>query len=182
MADLPLRRRGSNALARLARVPLALCALATAASHASDFGLLSVGVRARVGEKRVLGEVQPESFRAYDLTTSVRTPWEMEFAPGWGVGVRLLASGGVLQGAGKTALVASLIPVLAIGTQDRPARRYHAMALPLRVGHAGQALGRRVAAQHRAAAVARRATRSRRSEPPASRSKTSSGGFTRRRC
>ena len=33
--------------------------------------------------------------------------------------MRLLASAGVLQGAGKTALVTSLIPVLAIGTQDR---------------------------------------------------------------
>jgi len=119
MAEPPPRSPGFIALARLARVPLALCAFATAASHAADFELLSVGVRARVGEKRVLGEVQPESFRAYDLTTSVRTPWEMEFAPGWGVGVRLLASAGVLQGAGETALVTSLIPVLAIGTQDR---------------------------------------------------------------
>ena len=100
-------------------MPLALCAFATAASHASDFELLSVGVRARVGEKRVLGEVQPESFRAYDVTTSIRTPLEVEFAPGWGVGVRLLASAGILEGAGKTALVNSLIPVLAIGTQDR---------------------------------------------------------------
>jgi hypothetical protein len=97
----------------------ALCAAATGASHASDFGLLSIGVRARVGEKRVLGEVQPESFRQYDLTTAIRTPWEMEFAPGWAAGVRVLASAGVLEGAGKTALVATLIPVLAIGTQDR---------------------------------------------------------------
>ena len=67
----------------------------------------------------MLGEEQPESFRQYDLTTTIRTPWEKEFAAGWGVGVRLLASAGVLQGADKTALVASLIPVLAVGTQDR---------------------------------------------------------------
>ena len=109
----------AGALARLARVLLVPCAFATGASHASDFELLSIGVRARVGEKRVLGEVQPESFRAYDVATAIRTPWETEFAPGWGVGVRLLASAGVLQGAGKTALVTSLIPALAIGTQDR---------------------------------------------------------------
>ena len=115
----PYRSPRLIALARLARVPLVLGALATGASHASDFELLSIGVRARVGEKRVLGEVQPESFRAYDVATAIRTPWETEFAPGWGVGVRLLASAGVLQGAGETALVASLIPVLAIGTQDR---------------------------------------------------------------
>lgn len=36
----------------------------------------------------------------------------------WGVGARLLASAGVLRGAGKTALVASNIPVLAFGRQD----------------------------------------------------------------
>jgi len=86
-------------------------------SRAAEYELLSVGVRARVGEKRVLGAVQPESFRQYDVTTAIRLPWEQPLRAGWAVGTRLLASAGVLEGAGKTALVASLIPVLAIGTQ-----------------------------------------------------------------
>ena len=103
---------------RLAFVPLVLGVCATLPSHASDFELLSVGVRARLGEKRVLGTVQPESFRQYDVTTTVRLPWEERFPAGWGAGARLLASAGVLQGADKTALVVSAIPVLAIGTHD----------------------------------------------------------------
>ncbi len=106
-------------MAWLALVPLVLGVFTTGPSRASDFELHSVGVRARVGEKRVLGEQQPESFRQYDIVTTIRLPWEEQFRPGWAVGARLLASVGVLQGADKTALVASLIPVLAIGTQDR---------------------------------------------------------------
>lgn len=95
-----------------------LCALAPWPGHAENLDLLSVGVRARVGEKRVLGEVQPESFREYDVVASIRLPWEDYSRSGWGVGTRLLASAGVLQGAGKNALVVSAIPVLAFGSQD----------------------------------------------------------------
>lgn len=105
-------------MAWLALVPFVLCVFATGPGHASDFELLSVGVRARVGEKRVLGEVAPESFREYDVVTAIRLPWEEQLPAGLGVGARLLASAGILQGVDKTALVASLIPVLAIGTQD----------------------------------------------------------------
>ncbi|MCA3150663.1 MAG: hypothetical protein ING77_05735, partial [Rhodocyclaceae bacterium] len=39
---------------------------------AAGFDLLNAGVRARVGEKRVLGQVAPESFNAYDLVATVR--------------------------------------------------------------------------------------------------------------
>jgi primosomal replication protein N len=80
--------------------------------------LLSVGVRARVGEKNVLGKEQPESFREYDVVASIQLPWKGQSPSGWEVGARLLTSVGVLQGAGKTALVASVIPVLALGRQD----------------------------------------------------------------
>lgn len=87
-------------------------------SQASDFELLSVGVRARVGEKRVLGKEQPESFRAYDLVTAIRLPWETQLAAGLQARAQLLASAGVLHGAGENALAVSLIPVLALGTPD----------------------------------------------------------------
>jgi hypothetical protein len=86
--------------------------------HAMDLDLLSMGVRTRVGEKRVLGEVAPESFRGHDLVASIRLPWQRYSASGWGIGTRTLASAGILQGAGKTALVASLTPVLALGSED----------------------------------------------------------------
>jgi hypothetical protein len=45
-------------------------------------------------------------------------PWESYSRSGWGVGTRLLTSAGVLSGADKTALVVSVIPVLALGSQD----------------------------------------------------------------
>ncbi len=85
---------------------------------AAGFDLLNAGVRARVGEKRVLGQVAPESFNAYDLVATVRLPWQRYHPSGWGAGTRIIGSAGVLQGAGRTALVVSAIPVLAFGTQD----------------------------------------------------------------
>jgi hypothetical protein len=85
---------------------------------AAGFDLLNAGARARVGEKRVLGQVAPESFNAYDLVATVRLPWQRYHASGWGAGTRVIASAGVLQGAGRTGLVVSAIPVLAFGSQD----------------------------------------------------------------
>ena len=95
-----------------------LCVFAPWPSHAADLELLSVGVRGRVGEKTVLGKEQPESFREYDVVASIQLPWKCQSPSGWGVGARLLTSVGVLQGADKTGLVASVIPVLALGRQD----------------------------------------------------------------
>lgn len=85
---------------------------------AAGYDLLNAGVRARVGEKRVLGQVAPESFKAYDLTATFRLPWQRYHASGWGAGTRVIAGAGILQGAGKTAVVVSAIPVLAFGSQD----------------------------------------------------------------
>lgn len=87
-------------------------------SYAADLDLLSIGVRARVDEKRVLGEEQPESFRAFDVVASIRLPWQRYSPSGWGVATRALASAGVLQGADQTALVVSLTPILAFGSED----------------------------------------------------------------
>jgi hypothetical protein len=97
---------------------LALGALFSWPSAAANLDLMSVGVRARVGEKRVLGQEAPESFRAYDVVASFRLPWQRYAPSGWGVGTRLLTSAGVLEGAGKTALVFSTVPVLAFGSED----------------------------------------------------------------
>ncbi len=110
---LPLPRALCAALAIF--IP---CALMPTASLAADLDLMSVSARARVGEKRVLGKEAPESFREYDVAATLRLPWQYYTPSGWGVGLRLMASGGILQGANKTALVVSAIPLLALGSED----------------------------------------------------------------
>jgi hypothetical protein len=86
--------------------------------QAADFDLMSIGARARVGEKRVLGKVAPESFREYDFVATLRLPWQHYTAEGWGIGTRLMGSAGILEGANKTALVVTAIPLLAFGSED----------------------------------------------------------------
>jgi hypothetical protein len=95
--------------ARVASLALVFLApvFATAPSRAFEVDLLSVGVRVRVGEQKVLGVQQPVSFRAYDTLSSH-----------WLLGTRLLTSAGVLRGADKTAWLLSLIPLLALDMQD----------------------------------------------------------------
>jgi len=80
--------------------------------------LLSVSIRARVSSTDVLGGVAPEEFREYDVAANFRLPWAWYSQSGWGAGIRLMASAGALYGAGETALVVSLIPLVALGSQD----------------------------------------------------------------
>jgi hypothetical protein len=108
---------------RISLMPFVLCAFAPCPSRASDFELLSVGVRTSFSQARVLGQEQPESFREYDVVTTTRLPWkpwEEEISgSGWEIGTRLLASIGALKGkADKAGLVVSAIPVLALARQD----------------------------------------------------------------
>jgi hypothetical protein len=111
-------RDGLMIKARLALTSFVLCAFAPWPSQAEEASSLSIGVRARVGGERVLGQEQPEAFHEYDVFANIRLPWQHYYASGWGVGTRLLASAGVLQGGKDSALVVSLIPVLPIGSQD----------------------------------------------------------------
>ena len=105
-------------VARLALLVFVLCLLAPWPSHAEDLRLLSVGMRARVSGVTVLGAVPPEAFQEYDAVVNFRLPWGLFSQSGWGAGTRLMASVGALRGVGETALVVSLIPVLALGSQD----------------------------------------------------------------
>jgi len=113
-------RAKSVRVAALALVSLAPV-FACAPSRAFEVDLLSVGVRMRVGEQKVLGVQQPVSFQAYDVTATIRLPWQQPLSSEWSLGARLLASAGVLQAADKTAGVVSLIPLLAL---DRPDGRF----------------------------------------------------------
>lgn len=102
----------------MTRALLALCVLAPWSSSAADLDLLSMGVRVQVGERRVLGEEQTDTFRENDLVASFGLPWAGPSLSGWDVRARLLASVGVLDGPDKSALVASAIPVLAFVMRD----------------------------------------------------------------
>jgi len=75
-------------------------------------------MRARVSDATMLGDVSPEEFDEYDVAATFGLPWERYSESGWGAGTRLMVSAGALKGAGETALVVSLIPVLALGSQD----------------------------------------------------------------
>lgn len=109
-------------MAWLAVMPFVLCVFAPSPSRASDFELLSVGVRVRFSEMQVLGKNQKESFRGSDLVFTNRLPglpWEGQVVSGWQIGARLLTSLGVIQGEeGHSAPLVSAIPVLAYVKQD----------------------------------------------------------------
>jgi hypothetical protein len=87
-------------------------------SRAEELRLLSVGMRASVSGATVLGDVAPEDFQAYDAVATFGLPWGRYSESGWGAGTRLMASAGALRGAGETALVVSLIPLVALGSRD----------------------------------------------------------------
>jgi hypothetical protein len=85
--------------------------------RAEDLRLLSIGMRAGTGAD-VLGDAAEEEFQEFDAVATFQLPWGLYSESGWGAGVRLMASAGAFRGAGETALAVSLIPVLALGTQD----------------------------------------------------------------
>ena len=80
--------------------------------------LQSVSIRARFSSTDILGGSAPEEFQEYDVAANFRLPWAWYSQSGWGAGIRLIASAGALYGAGETALVVSLIPLVALGSQD----------------------------------------------------------------
>tara|TARA_Y100001949_G_scaffold120739_1_gene102703 strand:+ start:279 stop:737 length:459 start_codon:yes stop_codon:yes gene_type:complete len=75
-------------------------------------------MRARVSEHTVLGKVAPEEFEEYDVAVNFALPWQSYSTSGWGRGSRLMASVGILRGAGEDALVVSLVPELTLGSED----------------------------------------------------------------
>ena len=97
---------------------LVCCLLAPYPSYSEDLGLQSLSMRARISEKTLLGEDAPENFEEYDVSANFGLPWKSYSTSGWGMGTRLMASAGVLRGAGENALVVSLIPELTLGSED----------------------------------------------------------------
>ena len=87
-------------------------------SHAEDLRLLSIGIRAGVTGVDVLGDETPGEYEAFDAVATFTLPWGLYSESGWGAGLRLMTSAGAFRGEGETALVVSLIPLLALGSQD----------------------------------------------------------------
>ncbi|PKN37121.1 MAG: hypothetical protein CVU62_10975 [Deltaproteobacteria bacterium HGW-Deltaproteobacteria-2] len=81
--------------------------------------LLSVSIRVNFSNTDVLGDVAPEEFGEFDVAANFRLPWASWYSKsGWGSEIRLMTSVGALYGAGATALVVSLIPLVTFGSQD----------------------------------------------------------------
>lgn len=80
--------------------------------------LYSISLRARFSSFDVIGDVAEEEFWEYDVAATFRSPWKFYTSSGWGADIRLMSSIGVLYGDSNTALVISLIPLLAFGSQD----------------------------------------------------------------
>jgi hypothetical protein len=97
---------------------LATLVMYAPAAFAGDLNLLNISMRAKVSDQRVLGKVQPVSFEEEDVMATFRLPQAYQIASRLGLETRFLASVGILQGAGRTAVVASAIPALAIASQD----------------------------------------------------------------
>ncbi len=95
-----------------------LCLLTPSLSHSEELRLQGLGIRSRFSGSTVLGDQQPEKFQEYDLAANFGLPWERYSTSGWGAGTRLMASAGMMRGAGKNALVVSLIPELTLGSED----------------------------------------------------------------
>ena len=114
-----LSLRCAEVMARILNlcILLALCIFPWP-SCAEDLRLLSVSMRAHVAGGNVLGDESPEEFEEFDAAATFRLPWERYSESGWGAGTRLMVSAGAIRGAGETALVVSLIPLLALGSQD----------------------------------------------------------------
>lgn len=94
------------------------CLLFPDPAYSEGLSLQSVSMRARISEKTVLGKDAQENFKEYDLSANIELPWERYSDSGWGMGTRLMASTGILQGAGENALVVSAIPELTLGSED----------------------------------------------------------------
>lgn len=102
----------------LALLSFFYCLFVPGLSHSEEFRLLNLSLRARVSGVSTLGAQQPEKFQEYDLTANFGLPWERYSTTGWGVGTRLMASAGFIRGGGESALVVSLIPGFAFGSED----------------------------------------------------------------
>jgi hypothetical protein len=91
---------------------MAFCTL----SFAGDIALQSIGPRVGLSpDTPLLGKRQTESFRMADVSAVFSLPWSRPLGGDtWSLETRLTASAGVLDGAGDTGLMMTVVPGLAL--------------------------------------------------------------------
>lgn len=85
-------------------------------SLAGDIALLSIGPRIGLSrETPLLGKRETESFRMADVSAVFRLPWSRQLGDSeWILETRLTASAGLLEGAGASSLMMTVVPGLAL--------------------------------------------------------------------
>jgi hypothetical protein len=85
-------------------------------SLAGDMALLSIGPRIGFsGSTPLLGKRETESFRMADVAAVFTLPWSWPLGGSeWSLGTRLTASAGLLEAAGDTGLIMTVVPDLAL--------------------------------------------------------------------
>jgi len=93
-------------------VSMALCT----PSLAGDMALLSIGPRFGFsGKTPILGKEQKYYFQMMDIAAVFKLPWAWPLGGNlWGLETRLITSAGLLQGAGESGLIVTLVPDLAL--------------------------------------------------------------------
>ena len=85
-------------------------------SIAGDTTLLSIGPRYGFSRSEpLLGKRQTENFQLVDVAATLRFPWSWRLGESpWSVETRLITSAGALSAAGKTGLLAAIVPNVAL--------------------------------------------------------------------
>jgi hypothetical protein len=112
-----LRLIGASGVMGLVLNGLALF-VSWSSAHAGDISLMAVGLRYGLSGSSPIGEQTQTDFHQYDVAATLRLPWQWFHSSGWGLSTRLLVSGGALNGAHETNLIATAVPVLAFGRND----------------------------------------------------------------
>lgn len=116
-------RAGAPRLCRILQLTVLLLMTALPAplpADADGLPLLSLSARARLSNETTLGSPQPEEFDEYTLAAHFGLPWQSDPAWGWQADTRLMASAGLLQGAGENGIVASLVPLVGLCREGWP--------------------------------------------------------------
>jgi hypothetical protein len=66
----------------------------------------------------VFGGDEDERFQQYDVFATASLPWSWYHESGLGVSSRLMATGGLLVGAGAAGFIATVVPLLALGPRE----------------------------------------------------------------
>lgn len=88
-------------------------------SRGEGMTLIRVGPRVGIGGDSPLGEEQKANFQQYDVAALFRLPWgRQEWASGLKFGTRLLTTVGELAAAGRTSVMATMVPLLALSSRN----------------------------------------------------------------